>query len=597
MSSFNSDTSFQERLNMKDPNTASSRIFVGSIPHENVSRQDIEDAFSKYGKVTGVLLNRGFAFVQFENERSATEAITEADIVFRGRRLDVKQARIFNKGGREFRDERDRDAYWDDRDRERERDRERDRHTERDYREDREREPYRDRSPIDDRLRERRDDRDWRPRERERYDTFSKPAVAERDRFYEAPRDRYREIDYRDSRPADRFGAPVYRAEIIDSRSLPIQTPGMDRTNDCEIIVINKKQTRYAEFVEEKLKKLGLTVDILYPNEDVQMSRVLGNISSRGTLYAIMIEPINEEHDSLTVNILHGTPEAHRNMPLKDAISLISRNFEDYKLAQINRTDKVASVGRPAPVPVVPIPVVGPPLVPEKHPEALQSLLNLLADNCPLTVLQYDKVIAYLNTRRERQVHIELGESEANHPPISRTAQESPSADKQAELQSRIMSILSAKNSASISSAVSSAVAALTQHTPAPVPVPAPVSVPARAGPPTMAGASNLGSIMSVSSALTSVSTPSSVSAGAWNPPKPQSDATTPILSDPNVQKALDSLMQGNLLQRLVGVGNNSSGNPTTTSSIMSASVPTGPIFSAYANSGTNSNHVGGRRF
>lgn len=66
---------------------------------------------------------------------------------------------------------------------------------------------------------------------------------------------------------------------------------------------------RYAEFVEERLKILGLTVDILYPNEDVQMSRVLGNISSRGTLYAIIIEPINEEHDSLTVNILHGTPE------------------------------------------------------------------------------------------------------------------------------------------------------------------------------------------------------------------------------------------------------------------------------------------------
>lgn len=40
-----------------------------------------------------------------------------------------------------------------------------------------------------------------------------------------------------------RPSAPVYRAEIIDSRSLPIQTPGMDRTNDCEIIVINKKQT------------------------------------------------------------------------------------------------------------------------------------------------------------------------------------------------------------------------------------------------------------------------------------------------------------------------------------------------------------------
>lgn len=53
MSAYNADSTFQERLNMKDPATASSRIFVGSIPHENVVRQDIEDCFSKFGKVTG----------------------------------------------------------------------------------------------------------------------------------------------------------------------------------------------------------------------------------------------------------------------------------------------------------------------------------------------------------------------------------------------------------------------------------------------------------------------------------------------------------------------------------------------------------------
>lgn len=71
---------------------------------------------------------------------------------------DVKQARVFGKS-RDFRDERgDRDGYWDDRDRERERD----------YREDRERESFRDRSPLDDRSRDRRDERDWRPRERDR---------------------------------------------------------------------------------------------------------------------------------------------------------------------------------------------------------------------------------------------------------------------------------------------------------------------------------------------------------------------------------------------------------------------------------------------
>lgn len=52
-----SDSTFQERLNMKDPATASARIFVGSIPHDNVTRQDIEDLFAKFGKVTGMLIN------------------------------------------------------------------------------------------------------------------------------------------------------------------------------------------------------------------------------------------------------------------------------------------------------------------------------------------------------------------------------------------------------------------------------------------------------------------------------------------------------------------------------------------------------------
>lgn len=272
----------------------------------------------------------------------------------------------------------------------------------------------------------------------------------------------------------------------------------------------------------------------------------------------------------------------------------------------------------------------------------LQSLLNLLADNCALTVLQYDKVVTYLSNKRERQVHIELGESTANIAPITRTSQgktlflalpyslqsdldqfyccilelncgylcqttrinfyflncvillESPSLDKQAELQSRIMSILSAKNAPSISSAVSSAVAALSPAA-APAPVPVPVPVPALSVSSGISVPSNLGSIMSASSVLSSVSTPSSVSTGAWNPPKPHTDSTTPILSDPNVQKALDSLMQGNLLQRLVG--NNTSSGPTITSSTLSGNAQTGPLFSAYANSGTNSNHVGGRRF
>jgi hypothetical protein len=66
----------------------------------------------------------------------------------------------------------------------------------------------------------------------------------------------------------------------------------------------------------------------------------------------------------------------HRNMPLEDALVLIARSFDAYL-----RGEK----GQPGPV------SVGSPF-PDRHPEAIQTLLNLLRENRQLTVLQYDKV-------------------------------------------------------------------------------------------------------------------------------------------------------------------------------------------------------------
>lgn len=65
----------------------------------------------------------------------------------------------------------------------------------------------------------------------------------------------------------------------------------------------------YAEFIEKKLKNIGLVVDLLFPNEDVPIGKVLANISSRGCLYAILVMPVNEERRSLTLNVLHGVTQ------------------------------------------------------------------------------------------------------------------------------------------------------------------------------------------------------------------------------------------------------------------------------------------------
>lgn len=68
----------------------------------------------------------------------------------------------------------------------------------------------------------------------------------------------------------------------------------------------------YAEFIERRLKTVGLSVDLLFPNEEVPLGRVLGNIASRGTLYALVVTQLSEEHKSVTVNILYGQTQGKR---------------------------------------------------------------------------------------------------------------------------------------------------------------------------------------------------------------------------------------------------------------------------------------------
>nr|CAD7262442.1 unnamed protein product [Timema shepardi] len=460
--------------------------------------------------------------------------------------------------------------------------------------------------------RERERDRD-RERDRER-------GFGARDR--EGPfsrQDTFRGGSGRDERAGGGFGKDSYDAYPGEPREPPSMSTvaNVDRTNDCEIIVVQKEQREYAEYIEHRLKQIGLTVDLLFPNKEVPIIRVLANISSRGSLYAIVVMPQNEEHRSLTLNILHGQPQEHRNMPLEDAIPLITRNFEAYM-----RGEKLAGTV-PLPVPVIPAakPTGG---LLERHPEAMQVLLNLLSDNRQLTTLQYDRVIIYLKDRREEQMKLELGDVDAlrnaaaqNPSPESDSEEDKPSCifttksmaialhriqeglqmladenpdverstrvhrtvmegltcyqeiykekkcstkqptiraffqpvtamvthegdkimsageqstQKQVDLQHRILNILNNCGSGG----------------PAPVPVPA-------------------------------------VPASNW-PPTSNSGGPTPLLSDPTVQKALDSLMQGNLLRSISST--QSLTTPTYTSASSLGAPPSQPLFGAFSSGG-----------
>lgn len=78
------------KIFMRDPTTASSRIYVGSLS-EQATETQLDDLFSKYGPIRGIMISKGYGFVQFETDDSAQNAIqNENQQMFLNRRLIVR---------------------------------------------------------------------------------------------------------------------------------------------------------------------------------------------------------------------------------------------------------------------------------------------------------------------------------------------------------------------------------------------------------------------------------------------------------------------------------------------------------------------------
>lgn len=76
---------------MRDPATALARIYIGNLS-ETVVPDNLEEKFKVYGKVLGLVLQRGFGFIQFENESQAKAAIeAEHGTTFYGRKIIVRE--------------------------------------------------------------------------------------------------------------------------------------------------------------------------------------------------------------------------------------------------------------------------------------------------------------------------------------------------------------------------------------------------------------------------------------------------------------------------------------------------------------------------
>ncbi|KAF6730656.1 Heterogeneous nuclear ribonucleoprotein C [Oryzias melastigma] len=79
--------------NKNDPRSLNSRVFVGNLNTLLVTKADVEAIFSKYGKIVGCSVHKGYAFVQYLNERNARAAVGGEDgRVLAGQALDINLA-------------------------------------------------------------------------------------------------------------------------------------------------------------------------------------------------------------------------------------------------------------------------------------------------------------------------------------------------------------------------------------------------------------------------------------------------------------------------------------------------------------------------
>ncbi|CAI9535815.1 unnamed protein product [Staurois parvus] len=502
-----------------DPSDLDRRLFVGNLPTNQMSRQDFESLFSKYGEITAVSMFHGYGFVQYERKEDADAASKgENGRLHKGYRLDINKAverRNMNKGpsrsspsrrdlygfgqgqeprhdrsrsplrssprrgSREPRDGRDSRPVRDGRDGREPRDirdnrppRDSRDHDLRDMRDGRERD-FRDprdtrdlRDPRDTRdLRDARDTRDLRDARdvRDSRDTRdsrdsrefrdlrdtrdvrdtrdlrvrdTRDARDVRDPLFERYReardprdplyrvddlaDKYRLDDFyrkrddlfdrfRDSLdriPEDRLKREERRREELYRQYFDEIQRKVDaeRPVDCSVVVVNKQSKEYAESVGRKVRDLGMMVDLIFLNTEVSLTQALEDVSRGGSPFGIVVTQQHQTHHSCTVNILFGTPQEHRNMPLSDAMLLVARSYERYKTEsrEKEREDIARQAARLSAEAIL---RERGPLdegVRGGHPPGILTLLSLLADNRYVTTEEIDKVVHYLQQRKER---------------------------------------------------------------------------------------------------------------------------------------------------------------------------------------------------
>ncbi|XP_007887624.1 nuclear receptor coactivator 5 [Callorhinchus milii] len=241
-------------------------------------------------------------------------------------------------------------------------------------------------------------ERDRSPLRSERVDLYRTNEVLE---YYSGYPEGYNAEDYNYTWPESYRPDDSRRDELYQQFYKEIEDDySKEKYADCVVIALSKQQGDYAKLVGRRVQELGLLVDLMYLKLELALEAALKDVKEEGSPFCVVISAEHQTLSSCTVIILCGGHKEHRNMPLDDALDLISREHkrvygEQQEKERLEIAYKAASLADD---------YLHREYYEETHivPSNIRHLLFLLGDGKHLYPEEMQKIAEYLGQRKEQ---------------------------------------------------------------------------------------------------------------------------------------------------------------------------------------------------
>lgn len=276
-----------------------SRMFVGNLPSERVTKAQLFKLFRPFGRVAQIVMKQAYGFIQFHERESvvnAMESYREHTLRGNNLQLEVSKPQIpRNKDTRNF---------------------------------------GMDSGTLN-----------WPPRPRSR----SPPPVHARNTYRE-----------RDFGPGYDRGRSDPR---LDMRFPPRRTSGYNRVPECHIFLLNRLDNRYVSYVENAFREAGIVVEVETLPPQVSLNKAIQQLAYEGVLAVAILDYALQELGKINIQVFDRNDisgnvrfDEYLKISPHDAVQLVQR----VKTQQVYRGDRMGRVPPPMGSPPMGGPPMGP---------------------------------------------------------------------------------------------------------------------------------------------------------------------------------------------------------------------------------------------